>query len=156
MRSALTIVAAAVILTAAASAAEPAKPAPLPKPGDAVRIDVEVQKPTLSQALNYDALRIGDPDSEKFEDTCRPSLPLSVEVIGVIDETIVGRYRSPAKPGDFMACANGSVILTDRAGWAGLKALEAAAAREKAAKEKRREQIRRLLRSPAPPSAPAK
>ncbi len=156
MRSAL-ISALAILLSSAVSAAAPPAPPPRPKAGDAVRIDGDAQKLGQSRVLGYDTLRVGDPDSEKFEDACRPEMPFSVEVLGVIDEIVVGRYRTSAKPGDFMACADGSAVLTDRAGWAALKSLEAAAAREKAAKEKRRDQIRQLLRvSPPAPARPSK
>ncbi len=155
MRTVLIMCACAICFAPFASAAAPPAP-PLPKAGDSVRIDGDAQKLGQSRVLGYDTLRIGEPDSEKFEEACRPEMPFSVEVIGVIDETIVGRYRTSAKPGDFMACANGSVILTDRAGWAALRSLETAAAREKAAKEKRREQIRQLIKPAAAPPKPAK
>ncbi len=95
--------------------------------------------------------RLGDPDKPDFESGCQLVLPFEVEVLGLLQEpgdghAIVVEYRTPDKTSRYFRCNDGAILLFTQEGWDKLKAAEAAVAKERADQERRREEIRKILR----------
>ena len=137
-----------VALAAPSARAEgQARPA-LPATGERVSVDASVYTSGLSLELIRTTVRNGDPESERFEQPCTPSSPMTAVVLGSVDDAIVVRYATSA--GMYAGtCPNGGVVLLDLAAWNALKRVEARLARQRADRERRREAVRAILRSRA-------
>lgn len=155
MRSALVLALGALFLITALAVpgivipranAQETRPEPLPGPGTAVRIDADDHAAGLRLALMRASVRVGDPDSAAFEENCTVSGPLQATVLGSFEGVIVARYTSTSRPYPG-SCPNGRYILLDRAAWTALTQVEARLARERAARERRRGVVRRIIRS---------
>lgn len=134
-----------------AGANPPAPPQPLPQPGQTIRIDGNLAQPDVRVATQTASPRVGDPDSDRFEERCYLQAPLSVTVMGTFDDVIVARHRTSSRPGDLFACADNGVLLLSRETWTALRTVEAAEARARAERERRRQAVRAIISGGARP-----
>ncbi|MEY4745185.1 MAG: hypothetical protein RL272_1130 [Candidatus Parcubacteria bacterium] len=146
MRNLGAIVLAAAIASATPAHADQAGQPPLPQPGQTLHIEGNLALPDVRTATQSSPPRVGDPDSERFEENCALQAPLSLAVIGAVDgDVIVVRHRTAARRGDMFSCADGGVLLLSRATWTALRAVEAAENRARAERERRRQAVRALI-----------
>ncbi len=137
-----------------AAAPPPAKPAPSKVEGKPVAVGDTVSlaaKPSTGPVIILPQPRLGDPDKPDFENGCQLRVPFEARVLGLLPDpvaeaVIVVDYHASAKDLSSFYCRDGAVLLFSRDGWATLKAAEAAVAQERAAQDRRREAVRKILR----------
>ena len=153
MRTACLLFVCFLFSVSASAQVVPATPgrAPLapPKIGDTVQLDADALAFGARPLLEKSVPNVGEPDDERFENMCDLHPPFKVTVIGTFEETVVARHQDSNAKKSMFDCRNNGVILFSTAAWTSLRRAEEAVAQAKAAKESRREEVRRIISAAA-------